>query len=61
MMLMFLSTFEETDKIAEYLPMLYPYVDFFEKTELLLLLQKVLAFKPSTNPKVPFAKSLESI
>lgn len=30
-MLMLLSTFEDGAQIAEYLPMLYPKIDFFEQ------------------------------
>ena len=31
MLLMFLSTFEDRTKICEFLPHLYPHIDFFEK------------------------------
>lgn len=37
-MLMLLSSFEDQAKIADFLPMLYPYIDYYEKSELLLFM-----------------------
>ena len=61
MMLMILSTFENAAQVASFLPALYPSINLLEKHEMLLLLEKILAYRPKTKPRIPHPKPLEGI